>query len=320
MRPGWRGLPALLLWVVAGCEALVDGKLGDVRCTVEGAVGPPACLDGQECVGGLCVATELGALCATDADCAVGDFCLDPGVLGGAGDPRCSRPCCSSSDCPDPESVCWIPPIGGGSFCRPATEVGRAPGGTLAPLATCAADGDCRSGRCIDHQCVDTCCSDTICAPGGVCKLGDPLGVDEVGFWCGAPLGTAGRYAMCEADATCASGLCLDFGNGLTMCSAPCCSSTDCETADGVPVRCVILGAPHQGVRACGAVEGAGAAAVGVACTEPSDCRGGMCLALGGRSQCSDLCCSDASCGESPSVVCRPAIVDSGWALRCEPK
>ncbi len=126
---------------------------------------------------------------------------------------------------------------------------------------------------------------------------------------------------MCKVDGDCASGLCVDFGNGLRMCSGPCCSSDECETADGVPVRCVILDGDHAGVRACGSVLGVGAGEVGVTCAQDSDCRGGMCLDLGDRSECSDLCCSDESCGEDASgYACRPAIVDSAWALRCEPK
>jgi hypothetical protein len=311
-------LPALFVWLAAGCEILVNGQLGDVRCQDEGQIGPPACPDRFECRSGLCIPSLHGAPCAVDGDCAEGDFCLDPQAHGGAGVPQCSYLCCTSSDCdPDADAVCWVPPLGGGAFCRPAVDVGRAPGGARLALAACAADGDCRSGRCVDGRCADTCCSDTSCvAGGGTCRLDGPPHQDALGFWCGAPPGKLGRYAPCTKDADCASGLCVDFGNKLPQCSSPCCSSAECETFAGMPVRCVMLTGAHAGVRGCLTQMVAGQGAVGVPCKEDSECRGGMCLG----SVCSDLCCSDASCGDPTQSVCRPAIVGGVWALRCEPK
>jgi hypothetical protein len=318
-----RALPALIAWVAVGCEVLVDGQLGPVRCRDEGTVGPPACPPGQVCKGGLCAPTVLGALCGVDADCASGEFCLDVAPLGGVGPRRCSRTCCGSIDCdPDPQAVCWVPPVGGGAFCRPAAEIGRTPGGTRGPLLPCAGGGDCRSGRCVEHICADTCCSDTHCAGnGGVCRLDGPPFGDAAGFWCGRPQGPSyGLYAPCAKDADCASGLCLNLGNKQLQCSTPCCSSGDCMDLDGVPVRCVILEGVHHGVRACQAQGGAGSGTVGAPCTLPSDCRGGMCLNQGGRDQCSDVCCSDLGCGDPSTSVCRLATVDGVWALQCEPK
>jgi hypothetical protein len=323
-----RSLPALLLWTLATlaapavCEALVDGQLGDVHCLGEGQVGPPACPSGEACQSGLCVPSEIGAPCAADADCTAPELCLDVQALGGTGPARCSRTCCTSADCePDPGSVCWIPPAGGGSFCRPAAEVGRVAGGTLAALSRCASGADCRSGLCVGQQCADTCCDDTDCASaGGICRLDGPPGVDARGFWCGAAVGALPRYAACVHDGDCASGLCAPLAAGLSLCSSPCCSSSDCESADGVRVRCVMLTGEHAGVRACGTELSIGDAAVGVACAADGDCRGGICLESGGHKECSDLCCLDASCGDPSAVVCRPAMVDSAWALQCAPK
>jgi hypothetical protein len=315
-----RALPALVVWWAAGCEAMVTGQLGDVHCQAEGQVGPPACPDGYACRTGLCVPSLLGAPCVVDGDCAAGDLCLDPGTLGAPGAARCSRPCCTSSDCdPDGNAVCWLPPAGGGAFCRTAVDVGRVPGGTLEPLAQCTSGGDCRSGLCTNHRCADTCCSDTSCAgAGGACSFDGPPSVEAMGFWCSAPTGGLGRYALCTSDADCATGLCVDFGNKLPQCTSTCCSSAECETYDDKAVRCVLLTGAHAGVRACMPEPGMppGQGAVGTACKVDSDCRGGMCLG----SLCSDLCCTDASCGDPAQSVCRLGIVGGVLALRCEPK
>jgi hypothetical protein len=324
------GLAALGPWLVAlaaGCEALVDGQLGPIACEAEGQVGPPACPTGFECKAGACAPASWGAACATDADCLPTECCLDPSVLGGAGAMRCTRVCCSSSDCdPDPSAVCWIPPNGGGSFCRAASDVGLDPPGTGEPLSPCSGDGACRSARCSDGLCQDTCCTDTTCAPNGACRLSGPPTAEALGFWCGAAPGTAAIGAPCKGDADCASGLCLEAGTTTTdipgpVCSTPCCSSEDCGLFGGVPARCVMLEGPHAGVRACVPGGAVGTEEVGVACLQDSDCRSGMCVTLAGRMQCTDLCCSDDSCGESRAdEVCRPTTVDGAWALRCAPK
>lgn len=142
-----RVLLAPIAWA-AGCEALVDGKLGAVDCLDEGADGPPACQSGYWCSGGRCIPYAVDAACSSDADCAMGDFCLEPGALGTAGG-RCSRACCNSGDC-DPLFVCAAAPAGGVDLCQPASEVGRASGGVLDAMHACVADADCRSGRCLD--------------------------------------------------------------------------------------------------------------------------------------------------------------------------
>jgi hypothetical protein len=251
-----RAVIALLLWG-AGCEAIVGGDLGDVRCAAEGAVGPPACPTAYECRAGLCVPSALGLPCTADTDCAPGDFCLDPQGIGAPGGKACSRACCTSSDC-DAEGrfVCFAPPSGAGNVCRPAGELGRAKTGARKAWAACLIDSDCRSGRCLEKRCVDTCCSDTGCAAGGgVCRFGKPTEADTPGFWCAVPLtGKAPRYAACLMDSDCASGLCLDLGVGM-RCSAPCCGSETCETLDvSTPVRCSAVVRPGAMVRACSAI------------------------------------------------------------------
>lgn len=321
-------LPALVAWAT-GCEVLVDGKLGDVRCAQEGMVGPPACPVGLACKNARCVPDALGASCLHDADCAAGDFCLAPAASGGAGARRCSRACCTSSDCdPDALFVCWSAPHGAGSFCRSALEVDRAEGGPRKPRDPCLLDVDCRSGRCHEGRCADTCCSDTGCgAEGGVCRFGpgpDP-GPGTEGFWCSAsPLDKKPRYAGCAADAECASGLCVRFAPGdEKRCSVPCCASAECESTPlkATPVACAPVLVGTTWVRACSLlVSGKANAEVGGPCVADGDCRSGFCDDRRGEKRCSDACCSDASCGDPSSFTCRPVGKRASWALRCEPK
>ncbi len=335
-RSGRRALLALL-FCAAGCEALVDGQLGTVHCLAEGMLGPPGCPTGYACTGGLCVPTELGAPCHTDADCALSDFCFDPTVFGAAGPARCSRACCSSGDCdPDRQFVCAITPSGGGNVCRLASELGRPSGGAGQPLDSCAEDGDCRSGRCLDHRCLDTCCTDTPCAvgavsaadagdespsaPAGACRFGQPSPAEAFGFWCAAPapLPASPGYIECSSDSSCASGLCASFGDMGSFCAPPCCSSRDCDDlAPGIPVRCVTVPGPNP-VRACAAIATAPASEdVGLPCSTDADCRSGICLEQAGRYICSDACCLDESCGDTEKLGCRPINSGGGWALQC---
>lgn len=174
---GWKLLRGLSVLAVlgVGCQVLVDGELGSVRCADEGAIGPPACPEGEVCKGGTCVRGELaehalGKPCDTNGDCGPLEICLDPTLFGGEGRSVCTRPCCSSSDCnPRPDAVCWVPPKGRAGFCRVGREVDRDEVGTRLAGEECSEDGDCRSGICSDTGvCVDACCSDTDCAATGM--------------------------------------------------------------------------------------------------------------------------------------------------------
>jgi len=328
MRSLSRALPALLLWA-AGCEVLVSGQLGGIRCEVDGAVGPPACPVAYACQAGACVPSPLGAPCAADTDCSPNDFCLDPTLLGGTGDRRCSRTCCTSADCnADGQQICWVPPAGGGSLCWPAADADRTVTGAAPAWAACATDADCRSGRCSTGHCADTCCSDTSCIGGdGACRFVAPAATEPAtvtGFWCSAPaVGTAPRYAECKSNAECASGLCVELDANTYRCSTPCCSSDDCEGIVGpaaglTPVRCVTL-ADEGGIRACAAL-GVGSRPVGALCAADADCRSGRCVGPAGDERCSDTCCSDADCGNPAALVCRPVDITGAWALQCEPR
>jgi hypothetical protein len=319
LRASHLGL-ALLVWA-SGCELLVDGKIAEIHCQEEGAVGPPACPEGSACTAGVCAASTLRAPCAEQADCAAGDLCLDPATWGGSGAKRCTRACCTSTDCdPDRGSVCVPAPTGAGNFCLPAAAHDRLHIGAGGAGATCAADPDCRSGRCVKERCADTCCSDTSCAAGEqICALGS--GPDDLpGFWCAPapPSGKAGRYVPCKEDIDCASGLCIPI-DGTWRCSEPCCGSAACESmAEGQkPLACAPVQVGSGWLRACSAVVyGPATGEVGSPCASDGECRSGDCQ----EKRCVDVCCTDASCGDPSGFVCRPVTREASWALRCEPR
>jgi hypothetical protein len=316
---------ALLVWA-AGCELLVDGKLHEIRCQDEGAVGPPACPEGSACTAGVCLASKLRAACTVDADCAAGDLCLDPATWGGRGAKRCTRACCTSADCePDRGSICAPASAGAGNFCLAAADYGRIHVGEGAAGAACAADRDCRSGRCVLEHCADTCCSDTSCAAGDqICAPGGGPDEDTPGFWCAPapPSGKAGRYVLCKENIDCASGLCIPIApEGTLRCSEPCCGSSACEMMGEKPVACSAVQVGSVWLRACSAVvQGTATGSVGSPCLQNGDCRSGDCQAAEGEMRCVDVCCTDASCGDPSGFSCRPVTRDASWALRCEPR
>jgi hypothetical protein len=330
-----RGLPALVALGV-GCGVLVDGSLDSVHCSAEGVVGPPACPEGAQCRDGACVdvgtaTPELGAPCDSDRDCGALDFCLDPALFGGDGPSICARPCCSSSDCePRSDALCWIPDEGGGGFCRLGRDVGRPEVGALPAGARCVASGDCRSGLCIDDACADACCSDTNCAGAEAsCQL--TTGVVASGAaWACQPVDPdkAGYFEPCREDDDCASGLCAMFEDVGRRCTIPCCGSDMCPNAivddERVNVGCTEWTAGDGSmVRACTALRReSGISAVGVPCSQDRECMGGMCIPSPGQAEglCSDVCCTEASCGDVALFGCRPYPTGSSWALRCAPK
>lgn len=339
------GLGARLLAILGpflgACSLLFDGELDVIACEDEGAFGPPACPEGRVCSGGVCAAGEpiaLGSPCEDDGACAAGDRCLDPAAFGlapqpggeQAPPPRCSRLCCSSGECGEPEGgfVCWTPPGAPMGYCLAAEEIGRARGGRGKPGEPCYSNLSCRSGRCEGGVCWETCCADVNCAASGAaCRL-EPASPDgHARFVCDAAgEGTRPYLAPCDGDEACASRLCLPFEGMGTLCSAACCGSDACGTVTrgGVasPVACAYVERPGGAVRACARIlppEAVGA--VGAPCGAASECRGGACLeapGAGGEGRiCSDTCCLDASCGD-PDFACRPGG-ESG-RLRCEPK
>ena len=231
--------------------------------------------------------------------------------------PSCSRPCCSSDDCgPDAHYVCAIMPSGGGSVCRPASEIGRArPAGPAAarslrrgrrlplrPLPRPPLPRHLLLGHPLRRRRGDASPARPTRPPrrrrarAASASLRPPRPPGS-GAPCRRPLRRVTSSARRTARAPRASA--RTFAGVGSFCAPPCCTSHDCEDlAPGVPVRCVTVPGP-QPVRACAAIaEAPGSEASASRASTDADCRGGTCLEQGGRGVCSDACCSDASCGD----------------------
>lgn len=319
------------LWLacaaLGGCSLFVPGEPTNIHCQDEGAVGPPACPSGTFCLEGLCASgpPALGAPCSSDGVCAPGDLCFDLGAVDLLPREICSRPCCSSADCgAGTDLVCAA--IGPGNLCVPASLWDRASPRSGAAFAgePCDTGSDCRSGACgADGACSDTCCS------GAECGVFESTCRDEGNGWtCGTAAPGARPYLEpCTAHAECDSGLCVAWPDGPTRCSRPCCSSDECGMMKEGPGLASILCVPvHQGstrLHACAAfATGPADRALGEPCDDPGQCRGGRCVeTAAGDRVCSDVCCTDASCGAPHLFACAP-VDPSGEELdlSCVPR
>ena len=290
---------ALAAWLFtcgASCHLLLPAE-PDVRCGEEGAKGPPYCPPGSACVSGVCQVTSepaLGDECATDATCPASSRCLEG---------RCARLCCSSTDCGPPESglVCVARVGAGGAWCE-ASEASLGEG--LAGDA-CEGGAQCRSGRCEAGLCADLCCTDSQC---GVSECGLAPGATHPA--CGANASLASDLASCSADAECESGVCEFYGVTF-RCAPPCCSSADCPVLvvpdETYSLRCTWVERPAGIASVCAQpVALAARQPVGAPCASPNDCIGGICVSGPDGPVCSDVCCSDASCGDPARFACAP--------------
>lgn len=305
-------LVASALGLVAGCSLLVPGEPTDVRCSEEGAIGPPACPSGMFCREGACLEgpPALGEPCREGDVCAPGDHCFDPASIGLAGQPICSHPCCSSGDCGVGTGlVCAV--LGPGKMCLPASSWSRGELGARFAGEPCEVGSECRSGECSDEGgfCTDACCSDAECGLfAGACR-------DAGEGWSCEPAAPDAKAPLepCKDAAECSSGLCLAWPDGVTRCAAPCCSSDECGDWDAGSVVKRILCVPVQHgtaiVHACAAVaKGDADRAIGEPCDDPGQCRGGRCIEAdpSGAGVCSDVCCTDGSCGAPHLFTCSP--------------
>ena len=165
---------------------------------------------------------------------------------------------------------------------------GVADEGCLMLGETCPDAAHCTSGHC-EATSAGMICT-TVCdptRPGAGCEDGYHC-VDSgscSGFCVPGAAGTLGIGTSCTMDAMCASGACVDPGDGRRRCLAPCfgdagqCASGEsCTASDGGCGACIpqsLFGSPHG---------------LGEECTNDASCRSGHCQIREGVSECVTPC------------------------------
>ena len=319
---------SLSIALAASCSLIVPSEVDPIRCRAEGAVGAPACPDGQQCVLGTCrscgaagcivdagVEGTLAQPCRPDGNCNTGLFCTDGSALGFAPGVFCSKGCCSSEECGP--GVC-APSTGGANVCVPAGMLGRIKG-SKERGTSCGAPSDCASGLCENNFCLDVCCRNSDCSSSEGCVLRTlPDLATRVGFLCGPP-GGAGDVGSpnCTGGDSCRSRACVATVNP-TYCSGPCCKRSECGNTG--TMECIYD--LELGVRGCklsGQPEGP--TPIGMPCQGNADCQSSLCVDFTPLGKfCSDSCCVDKDCGNPEQLACAPVGTAQKLVLLCVPR
>jgi hypothetical protein len=276
----------------------VDGSPPDAGCA--GAI-LCTCMNTTDCTAGFCgQSTTVGQAILTAAGIA-------------AGEGFCTKPCCSSADCPT-GSVCWASGEGG-QYCVDPTWIGRskpAAPPTLEGGSSCSTGSQCNSGLCVNGGCADTCCSfaesATECAsPNASCVFGTfpGQGIDShFAPHCGVRPGNTPTASLCNVNGDCQGGLCYPFGGSLgNECTEPCRNSADCGGSGAYCDWDVLGGSGKDVYAACfPLLLGSG---FGASCSSNTQCGSGVC----NPTNCSGPCFDDADCSGGPaSWHCSPGI------------
>ncbi|MBS2019430.1 MAG: hypothetical protein JST00_41595 [Deltaproteobacteria bacterium] len=362
-RPFGRVLFALtsLTIVGLGCSAIVSSDVPQFKCSTPGST--TECPPGQSCnESGLCVvatdgtapddageetSTEdasdgeastqdvdagplaLGTACRVNGDCQsklCGTSTILTNAITGTPGPICTKPCCTSTECPS-DFVCINAGTGGG-YCVPKGLAQRDPPGSAGkgPGATCGSNRECRSGLCDiipaggpSKRCVDTCCGDSDCT-GTVCRLVKApmpsVGSQHSTWICAPQAGAKNPGTSCVNQPECKSEVCLPVGGG--SCRPACSSTARCRALGGTFApdgRCVYGFDPPDYFLYCQEAAGGATLAKGQACSTPGECISGYCDAETGK--CLEVCARDADCLSTES--CKPSSVTTPF-LRCVPK
>ncbi|MBW2700517.1 MAG: hypothetical protein JRF33_06825, partial [Deltaproteobacteria bacterium] len=193
---------------------------------------------------GYCLRHPLGGTKAIGEDCTSSDECRAyfDGIWSTCDNGRCTDTCSSSLDCRDqgPDTSDWI--------CQSMTfQSAKFDHGTCGPPPgtgqtgdVCSSYTDCIDGRCYlngdgTRECRNMCCTEAECIEGRVCWFwvdGEAPSTIRLCTDMG-PTGTAEFGTPCTGtdffDSSCATGLCLDLGDG-ERCNRFCCRDTDCPT------------------------------------------------------------------------------------------
>jgi hypothetical protein len=116
--------------------------------------------------------------------------------------------------------------------------------------------------------------------------------------------GAADLGQACGVNGDCASGICNKYEN---VCAEACCTDSDCPSNQ----NCLVYDLDNQTVITVCQPSGAGTVAVGMPCTNASECATGTCTPadpfnLGGPKICSVRCCTHADCGDLTNGYCHP--------------
>ncbi len=318
----WVPWLAALIAGAAACQLAVGNTdLGEVYCTQEQAVGPPACAAGQWCSQSVCTPCTT-ADCLGEIEGGAGTGGSTDGAGGGAGsagsstsgtgaagghdtgvpeagsggragnggvggwdasqEPVDDPPLPEAPDDPAPEEPSC--PVGGlGGCCGSDNDCGA--GTFCAPLGVGFPwDGRCTTACCKSQQCIERDPA-FVCAPaygGGVCVHKDLF--SDVAK--AEPLGTRVGAEGCSKPGDCQSGRC--DGECVDMC----CTDTDCAYGHcslvGNRQRCVVWPNDHQGIYNAGCRDSVLQLPTNDLCTS------NMCKPLSGT--CTQLCCTAGAC------------------------
>jgi hypothetical protein len=262
-------------------------------CNADGKCGDPTssnCSNASTCRSGICYQDGAcgepnGAICVSASECRSGVCRAADGMCGLLNGEPCteaSARTCRSAVCY--QNLCGIPngqTCSSGDPCRSETCVA----GHCA--SSCSEDSQCGQGAFCDAavlRCVRAFPESGSCARGAQC-LGGVCGTDNK---CGALDGTG-----CTANAACRGGLCGEGGCGTGLPLGTTCSSSS-TCLSGV---CAADGK-------CGALTGR-------SCSNPGNCRFGICDGTTGT--CRDQCAGDADCAAAQfcsSGACVPDAVN----------
>ncbi|MBI2390827.1 MAG: hypothetical protein HYV09_14650 [Deltaproteobacteria bacterium] len=250
------------------CEAC-DVKAG--QCSTEFA-GPPHGTRAS-CAPYLCQYGSCGTKCASDGECASGNFCQTstglcfPTKVNGAactGKNECKSGFCADGRCCN--TACT------GKTCE-ACDVGGSEGSCV-DVASGAPHGarSCSPfSSCVSGACATTCGADSDCVAGRYCAGG-------------ACLAKKSNGAACTAENECGSGFCADSVCCNAACTDQCAA---CNIGGKVGTCSAVTGAPRGTRPACTGV-GTGTAC-GPACNGSDTTR---CLPAAGTTPCSANACS----------------------------
>ena len=256
--------------------------------------------------------------CTRDEDCGSATMrCASGSCVPRPGDGSVCSPCTDSSQCGGANDYCLGYPDGSGycgKFCRSSADCGGDTCANVSGVGQCirlvGGRPSCAGGSGGPGGGETGCRRDTDCPGEQICNTGsceDP------------PTGAKGLGEPCGGADECRSGLCVPGPDGRPFCSASCDGMDTGSCPSGFYCDGDATGSCGDGLCMPG---GAGAAALGEACSEDTDCASLVCS--GGV--CSQACIPDGAagcpegfaCQQGPTPGCGTCKRAAGLGHRCE--